>query len=111
MLDDQTILRQRGAEATLHHVATLWKQTTLPTEVANQLSHILPQHNIHNVVIIATDGSAVLAHVAQQLMQPHMTTPVLCCKAAAVPAFVSAHSLVIIIEAGISPDHVKNILR
>ena len=111
MLDDQTILRQRGAEATLHHVATLWKQTTLPTEVANQLSHILPQHNIHNVVIIATDGSAVLAHVAQQLMQPHMTTPVLCCKAAAVPAFVSAHSLVIIIEAGISPDQVKNILR
>ena len=111
MLDDQTILRQRGAEATLHHVATLWKQTTLPTEVANQLSHISPQHDIHNVVIMATDGGAVLAHVAQQLMQPHMTTPVLCREAAAVPPFVDAHSLVIIIEAGISPDQVKNILR
>ncbi len=111
MLDDQTILRQRGAEATLHHIATLWKQTTLPTEVANQLSHISLQHDIHNVVIIATDGGAVLAHVTQQLMQPHMTTPVLCCKAAAVPAFVDAHSLVIIIEAGIAPDQVKNILR
>lgn len=111
MLDDQTILRQRGADATLHHIATLWKQTTLPTEVANQLSHIPPQHDIHNVVIIATDGDAVLAHVAQQLVQPHMAVPVLCCEAAAVPPFVSAHSLVIIIEAGISPDQVKNILR
>ena len=111
MLDDQTILRQRGAEATLHHVATLWKQTTLPTEVTNQLSHISPQHDIHNVVIIATDGGAVLVRVAQQLMQPHMAVPVLCYEAAAVPAFVSAHSLVIIIEAGISPDQVKNILR
>lgn len=111
MLDDQTILRQRGAEATLHHIATLWKQTTLPTEVANQLSHISPQHDIRNVVIIATDGSAVLAHVTQQLVQPHMAVPVLCCEAAAVPAFVSTHSLVIIIEAGISPDQVKNILR
>ena len=111
MLDDQTILRQRGAEATLHHVATLWKQTTLPTEVANQLSHISPQHDIHNVVIIATDGSAVLAYVAQQLVQPHIAVPVLCCEAAAVPPFVSTHSLVIIIEAGISPDQVKNILR
>ena len=111
MLDDQTILRQRGAEATLHHIATLWKQTTLPTEVANQLSHISPQHDIRNVVIIATDGSAVLAHVTQQLVQPHMTVPVLCCEAAAVPAFVDAHSLVIIIETGVSPDQVKNILR
>lgn len=111
MLDDQTILRQRGAEAVLHHIATLWKQTTLPTEVANQLSHILPQHDIHNVVIIATDGGAVLAHVAQQLVHPHMTVPVLCCEAVAVPPFVDAHSLVIIIEAGISPDQVKNILR
>lgn len=111
MLDDQTILRQRGAEAALHHIATLWKQTTLPTEVANQLSHISPQHDIHTVVIIATDGGAVLARVAQQLMQPHMTVPVLCCEAAAVPPFVSTHSLVIIIEAGISPDQVKNILR
>ena len=111
MLDDQTILRQRGAEATLHHVATLWKHTTLPTEVANQLSHISPQHDIRNVVIIATDGSAVLAHVAQQLVQPHMAMPVLCCEATAVPPFVSTHSLVIIIEAGISPDQVTNILR
>ena len=111
MLDDQTILRQRGAEATLHHVATLWKQTTLPTEVANKLSHISPQHDIHNVVIIATDGGAVLARVAQQLMQPYIAVPVLCCEAAAVPPFVSTHSLVIIIEAGISPDQVKNILR
>lgn len=111
MLDDQTILRQRGAEATLHHIATLWKQTTLPTEVANQLSHISPQYDIRNVVIIATDGGAVLAHVAQQLVQPHIAVPVLCCEAAAVPPFVSTHSLVIIIEAGISPDQVKNILR
>lgn len=111
MLDDQTILRQRGAEATLRHIATLWKQTTLPTEVANQLSHLSPQHNIHNVVIIATDGGAVLARVAQQLVQPHMAVPVLCCEAAAVPPFVSTHSLVIIIEAGILPDQVKNILR
>ena len=111
MLDDQTILRQRGAEATLHHVATLWKQTTLPTEVANQFSHISPQHDIRNVVIIATDGGAVLAHVAQQLVQPHMAVPVLCCEAVAVPPFVSTHSLVIIIEAGISPYQVKNILR
>lgn len=111
MLDDQTILRQRGAKAALHHIATLWKQTTLPTEVANQLSHISPQHDIHNVVIIATDSDVVLACVAQQLVQPHMTVPVLCCEAAAVPAFVDAHSLVIIIEAGISPDQVKNILR
>ena len=111
MLDDQTILRQRGAEATLHHIATLWKQTTLPTEVANQLSHTPPQHDIHNVVIIATDGGAVLSCVAQQLVQPHLAVPVLCCEAAAVPAFVSAHSLVIIIEAGISPDQVKNMLR
>ena len=111
MLDDQTILRQRGAEATLHHIATLWKQTTLPTEVANQLSHISPQHDIHNVVIIATDGGAVLARVAQQLVQSHMAVPVLCCEAAAVPPFVSAHSLVIIIEADISPYQVKNILR
>lgn len=110
MLDDQTILRQRGAEATLRHVATLWKQTTLPTEVANQLSHISPQHDIRNVVIIATDGGAVLAHVAQQLMQPHIAVPVLCCEAAAMPAFVDAHSLVIIIEAGISSDHVKNMM-
>ena len=111
MLDDQTILRQRGAKAALHHIATLWKQTTLPTEVANQLSHLSPQHNIHNVVIIATDGGAVLARVAQQLVQPHMAVPVLCCEAAAVPPFVSTHSLVVIIEAGISPDQVKNILR
>lgn len=111
MLDDQTILRQRGAEATLHHVATLWKQTTLSTEVANQLSHISFQYDIRNVVIIATDGGAVLARVAQQLVQPHMAVPVLCCEAAAVPAFVSAHSLVIIIEAGISPDRVKDILH
>ena len=111
MLDDQTILRQRGAEATLHHVATLWKQTTLPTEVANQLSHLSSQHDIRNVVIIATDGGAVLARVAQQLVQPHMAVPVLCCEAAAVPAFVDTHSLVIIIEAGILPDQVKNILR
>ena len=111
MLDDQTILRQRGAEATLHHIATLWKQTTLPTEVANQLSHISPQHDIRNVVIIATDSDVVLARVAQQLVQPHMTVPVLCREAAAMPAFVDAHSLVIIIEAGILPDQVKNILR
>lgn len=111
MLDDQTILRQRGAEAALCHIATLWKQTTLPTEVANQLSHISPQHDIHNVVIMATDGGAVLAHVAQQLVQPHMTVPVLCREAAAVPAFVDTHSLVIIIEAGILPDQVKNILH
>ena len=111
MLDDQTILRQRGAKAALHHIATLWKQTTLPTEVANQLSHISPQHDIHNVVIIATDGSVVLAHVAQQLVQPYMAVPVLCCEAAAVPAFVSAHSLVVIIEASISPYQTKNILR
>lgn len=111
MLDDQTILRQRGAEATLHHVATLWKQTTLPTEVANQLSHISPQHDIHNVVIIATDSDAVLAHVAQQLVQPHIAVPVLCCEATAAPTFVDAHSLVIIIETGILPDQVKNILR
>ena len=111
MLDDQTILRQRGAKAALHHIATLWKQTTLPTEVASQLSHISVQHDIRNVVIIATDGGVVLAHVAQQLVQPHMTVPVLCCEAAAVPAFVSTHSLVIIIEAGISPYQVKNILR
>jgi bifunctional phosphoglucose/phosphomannose isomerase len=111
MLDDQTTLRQRGAEAALRRIATLWKQTTLPTEVANPLSHISPQHDIHNVVIIATDGGAVLAHVAQQLVQPHMTVPVLCCEAATVPAFVSTHSLVVIIEAGISPYQVKNILR
>lgn len=111
MLDDQTILRQRGAEATLHHVATLWKQTTLPTEVSNQLSHISPQHDIYNVVIIATNGGAVLSCVAQQLVQPHMAVPVLCREAAAMPAFVDAHSLVIIIEAGILPDQVKNILR
>lgn len=111
MLDDQTILRQRGAEAALRHIATLWKQTTLPTEVANQLSHISPQHDIRNVVIIATDGSAVLAYVAQQLVQPHMTVPVLCRETAAMPAFVDAHSLVIIIETGVSPDQVKNILR
>ena len=111
MLDDQTILRQRGAGTTLHHIATLWKQTTLPTEVANQLSHISAQHDIRNVVIVATDGDAVLARVAQQLMQPYMAVPVLYCEAAAVPPFVDAHSLVIIIEAGISPDHVKNILR
>ena len=111
MLDDQTILRQRGAEATLHHVATLWKQTTLPTEVASQLSHMAAKHDIRNVVIIATDGGVVLAHVAQQLVQPHMTVPVLCREAAAVPAFVDTHSLVIIIEAGILPDQVKNILH
>ncbi len=111
MLDDQTILRQRGAGTTLHHIATLWKQTTLPTEVASQLSHISVQHDIHNVVIIATDSDVVLACVAQQLVQPHMTVPVLCCEAAAMPAFVDAHSLVIIIEAGISPYQVKNILR
>ena len=111
MLDDQTILRQRGAEAALRHIATLWKQTTLPTEVASQLSHISVQHDIRNVVIIATDGGAVLSCVAQQLVQPHLAVPVLCCEAAAVPAFVSAHSLVIIIEAGILPDQVKNILR
>ncbi len=110
MLDDQTTLRQRGAEATLHHIATLWKQTTLPTEVASQLSHISVQHDIHNVVIIATDGGAVLARVAQQLVQPHMTVPVLCREAAAVPAFVDTHSLVIIIEAGISLDQVKNMM-
>ena len=111
MLDDQTILRQRGAEATLHHIATLWKQTTLPTEVTSQLSHISVQHDIRNVVIIAKDGGAVLSYVAQQLVQPRMAMPVLCCEAAAVPAFVDAHSLVIIIEAGISPYQVKNILR
>ena len=111
MLDDQTILRQRGAEATLHHIATLWKQTTLPTEVTSQLSHISVQHDIRNVVIIATNGGAVLSYVAQQLVQPRMAVPVLCCEAAAVPAFVDAHSLVIIIEAGILPDQVKNILR
>ena len=111
MLDDQTILRQRGAKAALHHIATLWKQTTLPTEVASQLSHISVQHDIHNVVIIATDSDVVLACVAQQLVQPHMTVPVLCCEAAAMPAFVDAHSLVIIIETGVSPDQVKNILR
>ena len=110
MLDDQTILRQRGAKAALHHIATLWKQTTLPTEVASQLSHISPQHNIHNVVIIATDSDVVLACVAQQLVQPHMTVPVLCCEAAAMPAFVDAHSLVIIVEAGTSSDHVKNMV-
>ena len=110
MLDDQTTLRQRGAEATLHHVATLWKQTTLPTEVASQLSHISVQHDIHNVVIIATDSDVVLACVAQQLVQPHMTVPVLCREAAAMPAFVDAHSLVVIIEAGISSDHVKNMV-
>jgi len=110
MLDDQTILRQRGAEAALHHVATLWKQTTLPTEVANQLSHISLQHDIRNVVLIATDSGAVLSYVAQQLMQPHMTVPVLCCEATAVPAFVDAHSLVIIIEASISSNHVKNMM-
>ena len=110
MLDDQTILRQRGAEAALRYIATLWKQTTLPTEVANQLSHISLQHDIHNVVIIATDGGAVLARVAQQLVQPHMAVPVLCCEATAVPAFVDAHSLVIIIEASISSDYVKNMM-
>lgn len=111
MLDDQTILRQRGAKAALHHIATLWKQTTLPTEVASQLSHISVQYDIHNVVIIATDSDVVLACVAQQLVQPHMTVPVLCCEAAAMPAFVDAHSLVVIIETGVSPDQVKNILR
>lgn len=111
MLDDQTILRQRGAGAALHHITTLWKQTTLPTEVASQLSHISYHHDIRNVVIIATNGDAVLARVAQQLMQPYMAVPVLCCEAAAMPSFVDAHSLVIIIEAGILPDQVKNILR
>ena len=111
MLDDHTILHQRGAEAALRHIATLWKQTTLPTEVASQLSHISVQHDIRNVVIIATDSDVVLACVAQQLVQPHMTVPVLCCEAAAMPAFVDAHSLVIIIETGVSPDQVKNILR
>ncbi len=111
MLDDQTILRQRGAEVTLRHIATLWKQTTLPTEVASQLSHIAAQYDIRNVVIIATDGGAVLSYVAQQLVQPHMAVPVLCCKAAAVPPFVDTHSLVIIIETSILPDQVKNILR
>ena len=111
MLDDQTILRQRGAEAALHHIATLWKQTTLPTEVASQLSHISVQHDIRNVVIIATDGGVVLARASQQLVQPHLAVPVLCCEAAAVPAFVSAHSLVIIIETGVSPNRVKGILR
>lgn len=111
MLDDQTILRQRGAEATLRHIATLWKQTMLPTEVSSQLSHMAAKHDIRNVVIIAADGGAVLAHVAQQLVQPHLAVPVLCCEAAAVPAFVDTHSLVIIIEAGILPDQVKNILR
>lgn len=110
MLDDQTILHQRGAETTLRHVATLWKQTTLSTEVANQLSHISFQYDIRNVVIIATDGNAVLARVAQQLVQPHMAVPVLCCEAAAMPAFVDAHSLVIIIEASISSDYVKNMM-
>ena len=110
MLDDQTTLRQRGAEAALRRIATLWKQTTLPTEVANQLSHISPQYDIRNVVIIATDGGAVLAHVAQQLVQPHLAVPVLCCEAVAMPPFVSTHSLVIIIEAGISPDQVKNMM-
>ena len=111
MLDDQTILHQRGAEAALRHIATLWKQTTLSTEVASQLSHMSPHHNIHNIVIIATNSGAVLARAGQQLVQPYMAVPVLCCEAAAVPAFVSTHSLVIIIEAGISPDQVKNILR
>lgn len=111
MLDDQTILRQRGAEAALRHIATLWKQTTLPTEVASQLSHISVQHDIHNVVIIATDDGVVLARASQQLVQPHMTVPVLCREAAAMPAFVDAHSLVVIIETGVSPDQVKNILR
>lgn len=110
MLDDQTILHQRGAEAALCHIATLWKQTTLPTEVANQLSHISFQYDIRNVVIIATDSDAVLALIAQQLVQPYMTVPVLCCEAAAVPPFVSTHSLVIIIEAGILPDQVKNMV-
>lgn len=108
MLDDQTILHQRGAEAALRHIATLWKQTTLPTEVASQLSHISVQHDIRNVVIIATDSGAVLAHVAQQLVQPRIAIPVLCSEA--VPAFVDAHSLVIIIEAGISLDQVKNMM-
>lgn len=111
MLDDQTTLRQRGAEAALRRIATLWKQTTLPTEVANQLSHISLQYDIRNVVIIATDGGAVLAHVAQQLVQPHLAVPVLYCEAAAMPAFVDAHSLVVIIETGVSPYQVKNILR
>lgn len=111
MLDDQTILRQRGAKAALHHIATLWKQTTLPTEVASQLSHMAAKHDIRNVVIIATDGGVVLAHASQQLVQPHMTVPVLCREAAAVPAFVDTHSLVIIIEASISPDQVTNMLR
>lgn len=111
MLDDQTILHQRGAEAALRHIATLWKHTTLPTEVASQLSHISYHHDIRNVVIIATDSDVVLACVAQQLVQPHMTVPVLCREAAAVPAFVGSYSLVVIIEAGILPDQVKNILR
>ena len=106
MLDDQTTLRQRGAEAALRRIATLWKQTTLPTEVANQLSHISLQYDIRNVVIIATDGGAVLAHVAQQLVQPHLAVPVLYCEAAAMPAFVDAHSLVVIIETGVSPYQV-----
>lgn len=110
MLDDQTILRQRGAEAALRHIATLWKQTMLPTEVTSQLSHISVQHDIRNVVIIATDGGVVLARVAQQLVQHYMAVPVLCCDAAAVPPFVSTHSLVIIIEAGILPDQVKNMV-
>ena len=111
MLDDQTILHQRGAEAALCHIATLWKQTTLSTEVASQLSHMEAKHDIRNVVIIATDGNAVLALVAQQLMQPHMVVPVLYCEATAVPAFVDTHSLVIIIEAGISPNRARNMLR
>ncbi len=111
MLDDQTILRQRGAEAALRHIATLWKQTALPTEVSSQLPHMEAKHDIRNVVIIATGGSAVLTRITQQLMQLHMAVPVLCREAAAVPPFVSAHSLVIIIEAGILPDQVKNILR
>ncbi len=111
MLDDQTILRQRGAEAALHHIATLWKQTALPTEVTSQLSHMAAKHDIRNVVIIATDGGMVLARASQQLVQPHMTVPVLCREAAAVPAFVGSYSLVVIIEAGILPDQVKNILR
>ena len=93
MLDDQTILRQRGAGAALHHITTLWKQTMLPTEVTSQLSHMAAKHDIRNVVIIAMDGGAVLAHVAQQLVQPHLAVPVLCCEAAAVPAFVDTHRL------------------
>ena len=84
MLDDQTILRQRGAEATLHHIATLWKQTTLPTEVTSQLSHISVQHDIRNVVIIATDGGVVLARASQQLVQHYMAVPVLCCSSATI---------------------------